>query len=90
MCRRLDYLEKKVAELEVALSKDAYIAKLEDKLVKVELERYVDDKTCGLVRGETFIRPRQMADPYHGSANVISTHPRKVEVEIEHPCNGQG
>ena len=79
--RRVSRLEAENAALRVANVKDERIAQLEDQLVQSNLLRYIDDKMCGVIKGQPYLSPRQMADPYMGSRQVISTHAPVVDVE---------
>ena len=79
--RRVARLESRLEGLEVATRKDETIASLKDELVQAQLLRYIDDKTCGMMKGIPYLSPRQMADPYMGSRQVISTHPPVIDVE---------
>jgi len=77
-------LKSRLAALEVAQIKDEKIAKLEDELTKSQVLRYIDDKTCGMMKGMSYLSPAQLADPYMGNRQVISTHAPVVEIERKH------
>jgi hypothetical protein len=81
MEKRMAGLEARVAAQDVAIIKDKEIADLKVQLTQANLLRYVDDKTCGMIKGNNFLSPRQMADPYMGSPQVLSTHPPVIEVD---------
>ena len=81
IAEKVSKLEAEFTGLKVALAKDAEIAGLKDQLATSNMLRYVDDKTCGMMKGEPFLSPRQMADPYMGQRQVISTHAPVVNVD---------
>jgi hypothetical protein len=88
--RRIAHLQSEVAAIKVADTKNAEIAFLKDQLTQANVLRYVDDKTCGMIKGHPYISPRQMADPYMGQRQVISTHRPVVEIDRRHDgcCDG--
>jgi len=90
IAEKVNRLSEQMAGVTVAISKDAEIAALKDQNMEYKILRYVDDKTCGMVKGNNFISPRQMADPYMGSPMVISTHKPVVEVERHRECGCDG
>lgn len=69
------FQQAEIAGLAVAVQKDKEIDALRDQLVEARLLRYIDDRMCGTVKGHTYINPHQLADPYMGQRQVISTHP---------------
>lgn len=79
--RRIGCMEAELTGLKVGQVKDARIALLEDQLAQSQMFRYVDDKTCGVVKGQNLLNPNQIADPYMGQRMVIATHPPVVEFE---------
>lgn len=79
--RRVGCLEAQIAALREDVKKNEKIACLEDELSQVKMLRYVDDKTCGVVKGQNLLNPNQIADPYMGQRMVIATHPPVVEVD---------
>lgn len=68
------FQQAEIAGLAVAVQKDKEIDALRDQLVEARLLRYIDDKTCGMMKGQPYLSPAQMADPYMGHRQVISTH----------------
>lgn len=66
MCKMYDRvcrLEKELAMLCIQVKDDSKIAKLEDKIVKLELKDYIDVKTCHSIQGKDYITRRQIANP---------------------------
>lgn len=77
--RRMGSIEAQLAGLRVGEMKDAQIASLETQLGQANMLRYVDDRTCGMIKGQNLIAPNQIGDPYMGQRMVIATHPPYVE-----------
>ena len=82
--RRLACIEATNAANRANEYKNAEIARLRDALIFEKTERYTDDKTCKKLDADLCLRPSQLADPYMGQRNVISTHAPVVEVERKH------
>jgi hypothetical protein len=82
MCRRLEYVEKKLAFLEGKESQEGIIGTLssrinmlEDELILQKSERYTDNKTCRKVEGEVLLKPSHLANTFINSDRVIGSHP---------------
>lgn len=87
IAEKVSKLEADSAALKVAQVKDAEIAALRDQNTQLNLLRYIDDKTCGMMKGMPYLNPNQLADPYMGQRQVITTHAPVVETVRHHePC----
>jgi hypothetical protein len=67
--RRIGKLESRVEGLEIAEKKDAEIAALRDIITKQNM----DIQMAHTVKGQVYLSPRHMADPYMGGHNVLLT-----------------